>query len=153
MDLEELPDSRERAGAPVLLYSLCTDHAAQMTCVHGSRLSCVPKIGHPSTRHVSPCASQHTEHQHKFSLSLSHLPLLCYCRLLLRTQTCCPRIHVSTVKIHGRMVLVRNSTPPQVMSPRGSSSTGFWPTHKIKELTTRMILRKLVSNRCPTANH
>ena len=30
---------------------------------------CLPKIGHSSTRHVSPCASQHTEHQHKFSLS------------------------------------------------------------------------------------
>ena len=34
----------------------------------GSSLSCVPKVGHSSTRHVSPCASQHTEHQHKFSL-------------------------------------------------------------------------------------
>ena len=30
------------------------------------------------------------------------------------------------------MVLLRNSTPPQVMSPKGSSSTGFWSTHKIK---------------------
>ena len=26
-----------------------------------------PKMGHSSTRHVSLCASQHTEHQHKFS--------------------------------------------------------------------------------------
>ena len=50
-------------------YSHCTDHTAQMTCVLGSRLSCASKIGHPSTRHVSPCASQHTEHQHKFSLT------------------------------------------------------------------------------------
>ena len=30
------------------------------------------------------------------------------------------------------MVLLRNSTPPQVMSSKGSSSTGFWSTHKIK---------------------
>ena len=86
---------------------------------------------HSSTRHVSPCASQHTEHQHKFSLS--HPPLLCCCRPLLRTQTCCPRIHLSAVKIQGRMVLLRNSTPPQVMSPKGSSSTGFWSTHRIKK--------------------
>ena len=46
--------------------------------------------------------------------ALSHLPLLCHCRSLLRTQTCCPRIHWSTVKIHGRMVLLRNSTLPQL---------------------------------------
>ena len=36
-----------------------------------------------------------------------------------RTQTCCPRIHLSTVKIHGGMVLPRNSTHPQVTSPKG----------------------------------
>ena len=51
------------------MYSHCTDHTAQMTCVHGSSLSCVPKIGHSTTRHVSPCASQYSEHQHKFSLT------------------------------------------------------------------------------------
>ena len=45
--------------------------------------------------------------------SLSLLPLLCYCRPLLRTQSCCPRIQLSTVKIHGRTALLRNSTPPQ----------------------------------------
>ena len=90
------------------MYNDCTDHTAQMTCVHGSSLSCVPKIGHSSSRHVSPCASQHTEHQHKFFLSLSLRLLLCYCRPLLRTQTCCPRIHLSTMKIHGRMVLPRH---------------------------------------------
>ena len=47
------------------------------------------------------------------ALVLSHLPLLCYCRPLLRTQTCCPRIHLSTVKIHGKMVLLRNFTLSQ----------------------------------------
>ena len=39
------------------MYSHCTDHTAQMTCVHGSSLSWVSKKGHPSMRHVSPCAS------------------------------------------------------------------------------------------------
>ena len=37
---------------------------------------------------------------------------------------------------------------PQVRSPRGSSSPGFWSIHKIKQLMTRMMLRNLVSNRC-----
>ena len=51
------------------MYSHCTDHASRMHVCIGSRLSCVPKIGHPSTRHVSTCASQHTEHQHNFSFT------------------------------------------------------------------------------------
>ena len=94
----------------VQLLTLCLHSLAQ--CTHatrvpqGSRLSCVRKIGHSSMRHVSsPCDSQH-----KFTLTP---PLLCSCRPLLRTQTCCPRIHISTVKIHGGMVLLRKSTPPQ----------------------------------------
>ena len=55
------------------MYSHSTDHIAHMTCVQGSRslqgssLSCVAKKK-SSTRHVSSCASKHTEHQHKFSL-------------------------------------------------------------------------------------
>ena len=61
---------------------------------------------------------------------LSRLSLSCYCRPRLQTRTCCPRIHLSIVKIHGRIVLLRNSTPPQVMSPRRSNSTGFWSNHK-----------------------
>ena len=73
--------------------------------------------------------------------------VLCYSRLLLRTQTCCPRIHLSTVKIHGGMVLLRDTPPPQVMSPTGSSSTGFWSSHKINSLTTRMTLKKWVSKK------
>ena len=82
---------------------------------------------HSSTRHVSPCASQYTEHQHKFSLFY----LSCVTVVpLLPTHTCCSRAQLSTVKIHGRMVLLRNSTPPQVMSPKGSSSTGLWSTQK-----------------------
>ena len=61
---------------------------------------------------------------------LSHQPLLCYYRPLLRTQICCRRIRLSTAKIRGRMVLLRNSTSPQVMNPRESSSTRIWSNHK-----------------------
>ena len=58
---------------------------------------------HSSTRHVSPCTSRNTEHQHKFSPTcLSCVAVvLCFCRPLLRTQTCCPRIHLPIVEIHG----------------------------------------------------
>ena len=46
------------------MFSHLTDHTAQMTCVHGSRglraqvFRCVTKIGHLSTRHVSPFAAR-----------------------------------------------------------------------------------------------
>ena len=107
------------------MYSHSTDHTAQMTCVHGSSLRCVPKIGQSSTRHVSPCASQYTEHQHKFSLTY----LSCVTVVLFSESR--PVVHASICPL-GRMVLLRNSTPPQVMSPKESSSTGFWSTHWIK---------------------
>ena len=38
---------------------------------------------------------------------------------------------LSTAKIHGRVALLRNTRPPQVLSQKGSSSTGFWSNHKI----------------------
>ena len=126
------------------MQSHCTE---QTTCVHGARCltssspNCVPKHS---------LIYPHTEHQHKV---LSHSHLLWYIRLLLRLQTCCPRIHWPTAKIHGRMALPRNAHLSQAMSPKGSSSTGPCSTYQIRKLTIRMILRKLVSNRCPTANH
>ena len=55
------------------------------------------------------------------------LPLLCYCLSLLQNQTCCRRLHLSTAKIHGRMAVSRNTNPPQVKSPEGSSSAGWDP--------------------------
>ena len=64
-------------------------------------LSCVPKNRFSSMRHVSSCASQHTEHQHKFSLTY----ISCFIRLPLRIQTCCPRIHLPTAKIHLSQVM------------------------------------------------
>ena len=45
--------------------------------------------------------------------SLSLTSLLCCCRPLLRIWICCPRIHETTVKMHGGMVLLRSSSPPQ----------------------------------------
>ena len=111
------------------------------------RFLCAEKNILSSTRHVCTlCCTRHSALPHLLFL----LPLLCCCRLLLRTQTCCPRIQLSTAKIHCRMTLLRNTPPPQVMSPKGSSSTGFWSNHKIKELTTRMALKNLVSKSCPT---
>ena len=77
------------------MYSRCTNHTARMTCAQWLMF------------HLAPHSTLNTPAQ-----VLSHLPLLCYCRPLLRTQTC-PRIHLSTVKIHGGMVLLRNFTPPQ----------------------------------------
>ena len=61
-----------------------------------------------------------------------------------------PLIHCKDQRRDGTSTEFHSST---VMSPKGSSSTGFWSTHKIKKLTTRMTLRKLVSNSCPTAHH
>ena len=107
-------------------------------CLRAQDELCAKNI-HSSKRHVPSCASQYTEHQHK-SLSPTSL---CYCRPLVRTQTCCPRIHLSTVKIHGRMVLPRNSTPPQVMSPRGSSSTGFWSIHQNRTIDDQDDIEKI----------
>ena len=68
----------------------------------GSSLSWVSKTGQSSTRHVSPCASQHTEHQHKFS----HIYISCVTVDLLSTHP------LPTAKIHGRMALPRNTNPP-----------------------------------------
>ena len=58
----------------VHMYSHSTHRTAQMTCVLGSRgftslRRMVCQNIHASTRHVSSCASQHTEHLHKFSLT------------------------------------------------------------------------------------
>ena len=48
--------------------------------------------------HLAPHSTLNTS-----TSCLSFPPPLCYCRPLLRTQTCCPRIQLSTVKIQGRM--------------------------------------------------
>ena len=128
----------------------------QTTCVHGSRgftsssPNCVPKTIPSSTRHVSFLVALDTEHQHQFSLTYISCVTFVY---LSRLQARCPRIQLPTAKIHGRMALLRNTNLSQVMSPRRTSSTGPCSTNQIMKLTTRMILRKLVSNCCPPANH
>ena len=79
------------------MYSLSTEHTAQMTCVQWLKTSRAPQNISSSTRHDSSFATHDTE---RF-FTVSILPLLC--RLLLRIQICCPRIQLSIAKIHGRM--------------------------------------------------
>ena len=92
------------------MYSHCTDQTAQLHVHIGSSLRRV--MSHPLLH-----ATLNTS-----TSSLSHLPILCHCHPLLRSQTCRPRVHSSTVKIHGGVALLRNFILPQVMSPRRSSS-------------------------------
>ena len=49
------------------MYSHCTDHITQMTCVHWLKTSCAPKNIPSSMRHVSPFAARDTEHFLTFS--------------------------------------------------------------------------------------
>ena len=107
------------------MYSHSTNHTAQMTCVHGSSLSCVPKIGHSSTRLVSPCFSQYIKHQHKFSLIYLHL--LCHCRPLLRNQDLLsthPVIHCEDPRQDG----TSTEFHPSTVSRNGHRrKLGTWP--------------------------
>ena len=109
------------------------------------------KIGHSSTRHVSPFASQYTENPAQV---LSHLPLLRYCRTLLRTQTCCPRIHLSTVKIHCRMVLLRNSTPPHIVMSLEAFQKQYLLSGTTKLKNIGLVLARILRHKavavCPT---
>ena len=80
-----------------------------MTCVHWLKTRCAPKNSPSFTRHgFILCCTRHWALPHRLSLLL----LPCCCRPPLRTQTCCPRIQLSTAKIHSRMALLRNTTPP-----------------------------------------
>ena len=56
---------------------------------------------------------------------LSHLPLQSYSHPLQHTQACCPTIHIHTATIHSGVAVLRISNLPQVMSPKGSNSTGI----------------------------
>ena len=67
------------------VQSLHRSHSTDDMCAR-IKMSCGPKIGHSSTRHVSPCASQYTEHLHKSSLT----NLSCVTVVLLSTY---PLIH------------------------------------------------------------
>ena len=76
------------------MHSHCTE---QTTCVPWLKLKrpkaqdeLRAKIGHSSTRHVSSCASQYTEHQHKFSptyLSCVSVVLFSEARLVVHAST------------------------------------------------------------------
>ena len=103
-------------------------------------------IGHSSTRHVCSFVARDTEH----FLTFSFFYLSCVVVVFFSEPR--PVVHVSNYPLRRSTAgwLLRNTPPPQVMSPKGSSSTGFWSNHKIKELTTRMVLKNLVSKSCPT---
>ena len=72
------------------MYRHSTDHTAQMTCLLWLKFELRPQKR--SVIHASCFTLRLTEHGTPAQV-LFHLPLLCYCRPLLRTQTCCPRIH------------------------------------------------------------
>ena len=137
-------------------FHMHSHRTAQTTCapwlkeLAGLKFELRPKIVfHPRVMfHLALHSTLNTS-----TSSLSYLPLLCDIRLPLRHQTCCPRIHLSAVKNHGRMALPRITNLSQVMSPRGSSSTGHCSTNQVRELTIRIILRKLVSKSRPSASH
>ena len=113
-----------------------TQHRWHVCVAQGAErlnLSCVAKIGQSSTRHISPFALSPHSTMNTSTNSLSHpSPVTVVPRL--RTQTCCPppnpvlcpRVHESTAKIHGRMVLLRKSTPPQ----KGKRTSQLWDTAK-----------------------
>ena len=104
-------------------YTCRTPHLHHMHSHCTEQTTCVPWLKGPEGSRRIVCQKHSLIHASCFTLRLtvqwtralvlSHLPLLCYCRPLLRTQTCCPRIHLSTVKIHRRMVLLRNFTLSQ----------------------------------------
>ena len=50
-------------------HDMCSLAPGARRAQGAQRLKLRPKKGQSSTRHVSPCASQYTEHQHKFSLT------------------------------------------------------------------------------------
>ena len=75
----------------------------------GLKFELCAKNIHSSKRHVSSCASQYTEHQHKFSLTFLSCVTVVY---FSDPRPVCLRIHLSDVKIHDRMVLLRNTNFP-----------------------------------------
>ena len=133
------------------MYSHSSDLTAHITCVHCTLVQdelCAEQHSFIDASCLTLCCTREWALPHLLSL----LPLLCHCRLLLRTQTCCPRIQLFTVKIHGKKALLRNTALPQVTSPKRIEPNRTLVKPQITQLTTRMTMNKLVSNSCPTAN-
>ena len=92
----------------------------QTACALGSSLSCISiKVIHPHVMfHLAPHSTLNTSTS---SLLFTSLVLQSSTS---PTETCCPRIHLGTVKIHGRMALLGNTNPPQIMRhPTRTSKT------------------------------
>ena len=61
-----------------------------------------------------------------------------------------PLFHCEDSRRYGTSTEIHSSTGYE---PKRIELNRFWSIHKIRYLTTRMILRKMDSNRCPAANH
>ena len=81
---------------------------------------------------------------------LSHLLLSCISVVFFSEPE--PVVHASLVKIHGRMALLRNTPPPQVMCPRGSGSNDILVNPQNQNWRSGWYGGNR-SNRCPTAIH
>ena len=116
------------------MYSHSKDHPAQMHVCNGSRTSFAPRTS------LHPRVMSHTLlHTSSPSLSSTSLVLLSSSPNPDLFSTC-PIIHCEDPR---QDVTSTEYHPPQVMSAKGSTSTGFWSNHQIKQLTTKMICQKV----------
>ena len=128
---EEIVDRYTCRTPPFHMHSHCT---VETTCVpwlkgleSSRRIVC--QNFHTSTRHVSPCASQYTEHKHKFSPNyLSSVTDVIFSEPRPVVHASIYSLQRSTARWHfyGIQLLHRFS------SLRGSSSSGFWSIHKVE---------------------
>ena len=84
----------------VQLFTHCLHsftHTRYMRGSRGPRLKFDLRPQNRSFIHASCFTLRLTVHKNQHKTFLSLTSLLCYCRPLLRTQTCCPRIHLSTM--------------------------------------------------------
>ena len=87
-----------------------------------------------------------SQHQHKFS------PTYLSCVSVVFFSEPGPVVHASLVEIHGRMALLRNAPPPQVVCPRGSGSKDILVNPQNQNWQSGWNGGHW-SKSCPTANH
>ena len=105
------------------MYSHCTDHTAQMPCVHWLKTSCAPKKTFLHPRVMSHPMLHATLSTSSPSLSPASLVLQSSSSPNPDLLSTYPIVHCEDPRQDGTST---EHTPPQVMSPQGSSSTGFW---------------------------
>ena len=94
--------------AHVHTHSRCSLHTALICLLLWLKLKVVSASFIPSSTHheSSSCAALHFEDLFHRRLPCSYLPQR-------PDLTCCPRLHLHLEKIHGRMAVPPNTTPPQ----------------------------------------